>query len=131
MSLWEKVVAIANKAMNTEAQQILEELRAECPKRTGKTAASFHIIGSDESATVSTGGKGLVTRIEVGSTELSALYANDGNIKGSIGGRIYPSGNRLVFTGSKAPYKGKRYSLPSVKAYEGTHFVEKVANRHR
>ena len=132
MSVLEKVVQIANKAMNTEAQQILDELKEECPKRSGKTAESFKIMLDDSSdVKIGTGGKSFLTRVLIGSKELSALYANDGNIKGSRGGRIYPSGKALVFEGSKAPWKDNKYVLPSVRAYEGAHFVEKVANRHR
>lgn len=122
MSLWEKVVAITNKAMNTEANQILGELRAECPKDSGKTAASFRIMGKGEDATVSVGGRGLITNVRIGSTELSALYADQGN--GGKGRIIYP-------TQAQALHLKDGSYRASVHGYEGSHFVAKVASRHR
>lgn len=122
MSLWDKVVGIVNKRMNTEAQQILSELQAECPKDTGRTAASFHIAGKGEGGTVSVGAKGLIGSVQIISTELSAYYANYGN-----GGR-----NRTIYpTHAKALHLKDGSFRGSVRGYDGTHFVEKVANRHR
>lgn len=122
MSLWDKVVEIANKAMNTEANQILGELQAECPKDTGRTAASFHIMGGKGEALVSLGGKGIIGSVRIGSNELSALYADEGN--GGRGRIIYP-------THAKALHLKDGSYRASVHGYEGSHFVARVANRHR
>lgn len=127
MSLWQKVVVIANKAMNTEANQILGELKAECPRSsTGHNgrhvADSFRIMGKGEGAMVSVSGSGLIGSIRIGSTELGAYYADQGN--GGRGRIIHP-------THAKALRLKDGTIRKSVHGYEGTHFVREVADRHR
>lgn len=133
MSLWDRVVEIVNVKMQTEAAEILDELRAECPKRTGQTANSFHIMAGKGNATVSVGGKGLITSVRIGSTRLSALYADEGN-GGS--GRVITS-TRPVDRRGRPPGKLKimngmymQYAT-QVHGYDGDHFVKRVADRHR
>lgn len=133
MSLWDKVVEIVNVKMNTEAAEILGELKAACPKRTGRTAGTFRIMGKGGGGVGTTAG-GLLTSVRVGSTDLIAKYADEGN--GGSGGRIYPHGNALAFPGwgkwaGGGNGKGGKYVLPSVSAYDGAHFVRTVADRHR
>lgn len=130
MSLVQKVAQIVNKRMNTEAQQILDELREACPKRSGKTAESFHIMGGGEDATVSVSGQGLIKSVRIGSTLLSAKYADEGN-GGS--GREIRSTRRYDRNGippAKLKLSDGTYRV-MVHGYEGTHFVREVANRHR
>ena len=130
MSITNQFVNMVNKAFNTKANQVVQDLRNECniayPKGTGKTAKSFRILSKDESMTVGTGG--LLTSVTIGSTLQSAWYANYGNAqhlsyfggKGNSGmpnyvGKGYP---RVLF------YDGE-YHVSS-RTYEGAHFVEKV-----
>ena len=128
MAILDKVVEIVNKAMNTEASQILGELKAECPKQTGKTAASFHIMRGSGNATVSVGGSGFITSVRIGSTLDSAYYADQGNSATGKFIAFVPYGG---IDASKRPYaKGKVYSHGRV-GYEGRHFVKAVADRHR
>lgn len=123
MSIWQKVVEIANRAMDTEANQILYELRATCPKDTGETARSFRIMSSEDDSTVSTiGGKGLIRSVRIGSTKLSAYYADQGN-----GGK-----SRIIRPKRAKALKLKDGSYrPYVHGYDGTDFVKWVADRHR
>ena len=121
MSVWEKVVQIANKAMKTEAEEIRDELRDACPKRTGKTARSFKImsLGSDmENGLV--GAKGLIKTVQIGSTLPSAYFADQGN------------GTRIIYPVKRKALKFADGTFSNrANPYEGAHFVEKVANRHR
>lgn len=122
MSVWQKVVEIVNKAMNTEAGQILKELRAECPKDSGDTARRIHIMSGKEDATVSITAKGLIRSVRIGSNDLSAYYADQGN-----GGR-----SRIIRpTRSKALHLKDGSYRAYVHGYEGSHFVKRVADRHR
>lgn len=131
MSVLQKVVQIANKAMNTEAQQILGELQEACPKRSGKTAASFHIMGGGEQASVSTGGQGLVKSVRIGSTLLSAKYADEGNGgEGAIITSTRPYDRRGIPPGKMKLSSDGSYRT-MVHGYEGNHFVREVAGRHR
>ena len=123
MSVWQKVVEIVNDVMNTEADQILYELRATCPKDTGETARSFRIMGKNDDSTVPTvGGKGLIQSIRIGSTKLSAYYADQGN-----GGK-----SRIIRPKHAKALKLKDGSYRTyVHGYDGTDFVRWVADRHR
>ena len=131
MALWDRVVEIANRAMDTEANQILQELRAECkaayPNGTGTTAKSFHIMGKGESSDVSVGGKGLITKVRVGSTLESAYYANYGN---SATDKFVAFVPNKGISESLRPKGTKKVYSHGRKGYEGAHFVEKVAARH-
>ena len=122
MALWNKVVEIVNRVMNTEANQILYELKATCPKDTGKTAERFHIMGRNEGASVGISGRGLIRSVRIGSTELTAYYADQGN--GGPGRIIRPIHAKALKLkdGSIVPY---------VRGYDGAHFVKWVADRHR
>lgn len=134
MSILDKVIEIVNQKMDTEANQILGELKDACPKRTGQTAASFHIMGSGKGATASIGGKGFITNVRIGSTRLSAKYASEGN-GGS--GKVIKStrkydrlgrepGKLLIMNGMHTMY------ATSVHGYTpATNFVKDVADRHR
>lgn len=133
MSLLSKAIGIANKAMKTEADQILKELREACPKKTGKTARSFRIMSMDADAVVGTTGQGVTKRVLIGSTRLTAYWADHGNY--DSGQKIYPKHTRKD---GRTPMLGKYPDgIPgygwraSVNAYEGTHFVREVADRHR
>lgn len=123
MSVWQKVVEIVNDVMNTEADQILYELRATCPKDTGDTARSFRIMGRNDDSTVPTiGGRGLIRSVRIGSTKLSAYYADQGN--GGKSRIIRPKRKKVLALkdGSYRPY---------VHGYDGKEFVKWVADRHR
>ena len=130
MALMDRVVEIVNKAMNTEANQILNELKAACPKRTGKTANSFHIMRGSGEATVSVGGKGLIKSVRIGSTLDSAYYADEGSGATSkyVAFPPYPGWDY-----GRRPYKSKDGLVHSQgrAGYEGKHFVKAVADRHR
>ena len=119
MSLVEKVYEITRQRMHELAETIEGELKAECPVRTGEARNSIGIQEIDD------------THIFVGGENLHLYYADQGNKKGSRGGRIYPKGKALSFWGSKSRYVGKHYVVPSVRAYDGAHFVREVADRHR
>lgn len=131
LNLWGKVVEIVNKEMNTKANQILVELKAECPKKTGTTANSFHIMRGNEEMTVGTSGKGLIKTVYIGSTLLSAKYAAEGN-----GGR-----SRIIT--STREYDRRRRKPGKLQLSDGRYisyvygytpsqnFVKVVADRHR
>lgn len=123
MSIWDKVVGIVNKTMNTTANSILEELKYACPKDSGKTAASFHIMGGGEDATVSVSGRGLIRSVRIGSNELSAYYAAYGN--GGRGRIIRPTHAKALHL-KDGSYRSQvhGYTPPS-------NFVKDVADRHR
>ena len=142
MALWDKVVQITNKAMNTKAQQILEEVHERgyyYYPDSAHVVPSFRIMsrksGGEVTESFGTGGS-LIKSVIIGSDLREAYWAVYGNIGGSQGGRIYPHGSALVFPGQGA-YRwhghGKRgnYVLPSVRAYRGHNFLRDVANRHR
>ena len=121
MALWDRVVEVANKAMRTEASQILKELRAECPKRTGATARSFHIMsGSGGMTNGIEGVGGIITNVRIGSTKDTAYFADQGN------------GTKIIY-----PVKAKALKFHDgsyhnyARPYMGTNFVAEVANRHR
>ena len=137
MSVWDKVVGIVNKAMNTEAQQILDELKAECPRsaegHNGKHVAdSFKIMGMGSEAMVSTGRVGgLITDVKIGSTELGAYYAAYGN-GGS--GRIIRSTRGTDRKGrvpGKMELKDGTYRTMVHGYTPSSNFVKDVADRHR
>lgn len=114
------LVQIARRVVDEEteriANEILVELKAECPKRTGKTAESFRITKT---------GFGMWL---IGSTALTAYYADQGN--GGSGRIIRPHGNYLVFHDTRGG-SGGVYVRKYVHGYDGTDFVKKVADKHR
>lgn len=141
MSLWDKVVSISNRAMNTKAQQILDEVYERgyhyYPDSV-HVVPSFHIMSKKGHGEVmqrfETGGK-LVTSVIIGSELREAYWAVYGNVGGSRGGRIYPNGPALVFPGQGSYRggghgKGGKYVMPSVRAYRGHNFLRDVARRH-
>ncbi len=110
------------KELDRVSRQIEGELKAECPSRTGEARASIHIEETGEFERF------------VGGTNLHLYYADEGNKR--AGGRIYPHGGGLAFHGwgkyaGGGHGKGGIYVLPSVSSYDGAHFVETVADRHR
>ena len=121
MSVWDRVVEAVNVAMNTEAAQIRDELRQACPKRTGETAKSFHImkIGRGmENGLV--GAKGLITSVQIGSTLPSAYFADQGN------------GERMIYPKKKKALKFSDGTFHAyARPYKGANFIEEVARNHR
>lgn len=121
------------------AEQILQELKDECPKRSGKTAEKgFYISrgGHGTGTSVSLGGsvgKGGIGSVFVGSDKLTAYWADQGN-----GGE-----NKIIMAKHKrkSGAMGALGEYPDgipgigwkqyVHGYEGRHFVKKVADRHR
>ena len=142
MALWDKIIQISNKAMNTKAQQILDEVKErgyDYYPDSRNVVPSFRIMSKKNSdaevlGRFNTGGN-LITSVIIGSDLREAYWAVYGNIGGSRNGRIYPDGNALVFPG-QAGYRGKghgkggMYVLPSVRAYRGHNFLRDVARRH-
>lgn len=108
------LTGIVKKAVESQmdeiAMTILVELMDACPVRTGKTAESFEIMKYADGLRY------------IGSTALSAFYADQGN-----GGR-----GHIITPISKRALKLKDGSIrKSVHGYDGTHFVAQVASRHR
>ena len=110
MSLVEKVEAITKEEMNRLAKTIYGELKAECPKRSGEAQRSIGIEPIDE------------YRIFVGGENLHLFFADQGNNQSK----------KLIL-----PVKAKALRFDdgtfhaSAKTYEGSHFVKKVADKHR
>lgn len=124
MSLVETVQTVVKDHMADFAEVIEGELKSACPERSGEAKGS---IGIEQMGEFS---------YRIGGENLHLYYADQGNKEGSRGGRIYPLGKALVFDGwgehaGKGKGKGGRYVLPSVSAYDGSHFVREVADRHR
>lgn len=96
------------------AEQILSELRAECPKQSGRSARSFHIEKDGRN-------------YRVVSTKLSAYYADQGN--GGHSRIIYPRRAKAlkITNGVNRTLGYAKY----VHGYDGDHFVKRVADRHR
>ena len=110
MSLVQIVNNVCISEMDKVASVIEGELKAECPKRTGEAASS---IGISTPSTV-------VRRI--GGTNTHLFFADQGNNQSKR--TIYPvRAKALRFT------DGSFHARAST--YEGSHFVEKVADRHR
>lgn len=112
MSLVTEVEKILERKLDDLASTIFQELINEVPVRTGATKQSFRVR------------KTAKFERKVGSTRLSAKYADEGNGPG----RIYPrDAKRLRFRGND----GRIHYAKSVNPYKGDHFVREVANRHR
>lgn len=118
MSLVEKVWAVTREEMTRLADTIEVELRAECPRRSGEAARSIHIEPIDD------------YHIFVGGANLHLYYADQGN-GGS--GRIIKSTRKYDRNG--VPPGKLKFSDGSfhtyAHGYNGSHFVKKVADRHR
>lgn len=114
MSLKAKVEQIIDARTKKIAEQILKELRAECPKQSGRSARSFHIEKNGRN-------------YRVVSTKLSAYYADQGN--GGPGREIYPRKAKAlkITNGINRTLGYAKY----VHGYDGDHFVKRVADRHR
>ena len=114
MALWSELELIIDARTKRLAEKILAELQEECPKKSGRSARSFRIekVGRN---------------YQVVSRKLSAYYADQGN--GGSGRIIYPRrAQRLKITNGINRTLG--YAA-YVHGYEGDHFVERVADRHR
>ena len=128
MALVETVMAIAREQMQEIAETIEGELKAECPKRTGRAAASIHIEQTGETS-YKIGANANFSDYSDGGLHL--YYADQGN-----GGGIIKStravdrkgrkpGKLIVMNGMHTMY------APYVRSYAGKHFIAEVANRHR
>lgn len=137
MSLRDKAIGFVNRAMNSKAQEILEEVKTACPRSAGghdgkHVADSFKIVsgkgGTEIAGSFNTGGR-VIKSVIIGSTELGARYANYGN--GGPGRTIHPSKSRALKLESLGrDGKGRyRYSA-TVHGYSGAHFLEKIAAKH-
>lgn len=96
------------------AEEILAEVREECPKKSGRSAKSFHIEPRGNSYAVV-------------STRLAAYYADQGN--GGPGRIIYPRRSKYlkITNGINRTLGYARY----VRGYDGDNYIERVADRHR
>lgn len=110
MALVETVKAIARAQVRELAGTINGELKAECPKRTGRAAGAIHIEQTGD------------TSYRIGGTDDHLFFADQGNNQSrSV---IYPVRRKVLkFTDGSFHH--------SASTYEGKHFVEEVANRHR
>jgi hypothetical protein len=96
------------------ADKILWELRAACPKQSGRSARSFHVVKRGKN-------------FAVVSDKLSAYYADQGN--GGSGRLIFPrKAKALKITNGVNRTLG--YAR-CVHGYDGAHFVKAVADNHR
>lgn len=112
MSLITEVEKIIEKKLDEVSNTIFQELINEVPVRTGATKQSFRIYKT-----------GKFER-KIGSTLLSAKYADEGNGPGPI----RPKNARVLrFRGND----GRIHFAKSVNAYKGDHYVKEVADRHR
>lgn len=114
MSLKAKVDLAIDARTKRIAEQILKELRAECPKKSGRSARSFRIekVGRN---------------YRVVSNKLSAYYADQGN--GGPDRIIYPRRAKAlkITNGINRTLGYAKF----VHGYDGDHFVTRVADRHR
>lgn len=96
------------------AEKILWEVRAECPKQSGRSARSFRVEKR---------GSGYA----VVSDKLSAYYADQGN--GGPGRIIYPRRAKAlkITNGVNRTLGYAKY----VHGYDGAHYIKEVADRHR
>ena len=116
MSLKAKVDLVIDARTKKIAETILYELRAECPKQSGRSARSFHIEKNGRN-------------YRIVSSKLSAYYADQGN--GGPGRTIYPRRAKAlkITNGVNKTLGYARY----VHGYyhEGEQgFVKRVAERH-
>ena len=114
MALRAKVESIVDARTRRIADTVLSELQAACPKKSGRSAKSFHIekVGRN---------------YRVVSSKLSAYYADQGN--GGSGRIIYPRRAKVLKI-TNGINRTLGYAK-CVRGYDGAHFVEEVANRHR
>ena len=132
--LLDKVAEIATRAMKSKAERILSDLQRECPKDTGATAASFHIMDEAYPSAV-----GIAhANVFIGSDLETARYAEYGN--GGPGAILTPKHAR--WDGSNRPPALGKYpgGIPGIgwRAYvhgyyhpDRQGFVERVARKHR
>ena len=114
MSLKSRVESVIDARTKKIAEQILYELRVECPKQSGRSSRSFHIEKNGRN-------------YRVISTKMTAYYADQGN--GGPGRIIYPRKAKAlkITNGVNRTLGYAKY----VHGYDGTHFVKTVADRHR
>lgn len=114
MSLKAQAERIIDARTRKIAEQIFWEVREACPKQSGRSARSFRIEKRGRNYAIV-------------SDKLSAYYADEGN--GGSGRLIYPRrAKRLKITNGINRTLGY---APYVHGYEGAHYIEEVANRHR
>lgn len=120
MSLVEIVESAINEQMDRLAARIEGELKAECPKKSGTAAGAIGIQDLGAHAK------------RIGGTHEHLFYADQGNNQhlsyfGGKNNRRMPnytgSGSRMLF------YDGEMHVAS--RTYKGSHFVRKVADRHR
>ena len=114
MSIRSRVELVIDARTKRLAERILKELQAECPKQSGRSAKSFHIEKNGRN-------------YRIVSTKLSAYYADEGN--GGPNRIIYPRRAKAlkITNGINRTLGYARY----VHGYDGAHFVQEVASRHR
>ena len=135
------VIRLTNKRIKELAEQMRDEMKDEIASgghiKTGKAYNSIQVFWNGRGA----GGYGLggasgtvhggfITSVQIGSYEKSAYYLDEGN-----GGR-----NAIITSTREFDRRGRRPGklklsdgtfAPYVFGYDGRHFAEKVANRHR
>lgn len=115
MSLVQIVNNVCESEMDRLAQTIRYELKSACPKRTGEAASAIGIEGG-----------GTASR-RIGGTNDHLFFADQGNNQSKS--RIYPiNAKALPISGGNGQWIAFR---AHASTYEGSHFVEEVANRHR
>lgn len=130
MSVVELVKTACKEQMAEIAQRIEGDLKSECPKRTGRAAASIKTNQMTDTS-YRIGAYANFADYSDGGTHL--YYADQGNGgSGSIirstravDRRGRPPGKLKIMNGMQMQY------APYVRSYAGKHFIEKVANKYR
>lgn len=130
MSVVELVKTACREQMAEIAQRIEGDLKAECPKRTGRAAASIETKQTGETS-YRIGAEADFSDYSNGGTHL--YYADQGN-SGSghiirstrpVDRRGRPPGKLKIMNGMHMQY------ATYVRSYEGKHFIKKVADKYR
>lgn len=140
MSLFDKAREFVNRTMQTEANEILGELKAACPVRSGAAQSALRVMGSGGGA-IGTDARGVISNVFVGAPInwgdpddggvhlYYACYGNGGE------GRIITAKHRHKKGGPGALGKYPK-GIPgygwrtSVHGYDGHDFIKDVAARH-
>lgn len=136
------VTGVTNKHVSALAKQMRDEMKQIIKDgghiRSGKAYDSINVYYNGRKASTADfemGARGamrggFLTDVFIGSYERSAYYLDQGN--GATESPITPkNGKYLIFEDTRRGKPKRKYFMPSVNTYEGIHFVEEVANRHR